>query len=277
MMRRNLINLQRPLSLRDIRLVIANFQCCWLDLLTMLAYYQDYWDCVHNLQPGVGPWDVNTDLMGVFTNKDSVTLTLWEVGMLVWHISIDVLPSDLRIGKRVTMTWDLDIETNLDDVQLLSPIHTGFDGEAWTYLCWPIGNLAIGNYIPLLWSEMWDDWIKHAGSPNANSAIVAEMFLPSVPSTSSAILASPSLPLPLPLPLPAPSVTHVVEHALSPIMFSSCRQSNLKTILLGLVDEISACVMSAVGKTLSPLVTARNVQGHERCNQHEWLSSIWAC
>ena len=277
-MRRNLINLQRPLSLRDIRLVVADFQRCWLDLLAMLAYYRDYWDHVRNLQPEVGPWDVNTDLMGIFTDKDSVALTLWEAGIPVWHIhKIDALPSDLCVGKRVTMTWDPDIETNLDDVQLLSPIHTGFGGEAQAYLCQPIGNLAIGNYIPLLRSETWDDWIKRAGPPNANSAIVAETFSPSVPSTSSAILASSSLPLPLPLPLPAPSATCVVEHAPSPIVFSSRRQSDLKTILLGLVDDISACVMSAVGKTLSPLVTAWNVRGHERRNQREWLSSIWTC
>ena len=242
----------------------------------MLAYYRDYWDRVRNLQPGVGPWDVNTDLMGVFTDKDSVALTLWEAGIPVWHIrKIDALPSDLRIGKRVTMTWDPDIETNLDDVQPLSPIHTGFGGEAQAYLCRPIGNLAIGNYIPLLRSETWDNWIKRAGPPNANSAIVAETFSPSVPSASSAVLAGPSLPLPLPL--PAPSATRVVEHASSPIVFSSCRQSNLKTILPGLVDEISARVMSAVGKMLSPSVTAQNVRGHERCNQREWLSSIWTC
>ena len=201
-MRRNLINLRRPLSLRDIRLVVADFQRCWLDLLAMLAYYRDYRDHVRNLQPGVGPWNVNTDLMGVFTDKDSVALTLWEAGVPVWHIrKIDALPSDLHVSKRVTMTWDLDIKTNLDDVQPLSPIHTGFGGEARAYLCQPIGNLAIGNYIPLLRSETWDDWIKRAGPPNANSAIVAETFSPSVPSTSqpfSPVLHSLSLSLSLP-------------------------------------------------------------------------------
>ncbi|KAF8436867.1 hypothetical protein L210DRAFT_3647701 [Boletus edulis BED1] len=207
-MRRNLINVRRPLSLRDICLVVANFQHCWLDLLAMLLYYQDYWDCVRNLQPGMGPWDVNTRLMGVFTNKDSMALNLWEAGVPVWHIcKIDSLPSDLRINKRVTMTWDKDIETHLDDVQPLSPIHTGF--------------------------ETLDDWIKHAGPSNAKSATVAETFSPSAPSTSLAILAGPSN-----------------HHALPPP--SATRQADLKTILPGLVDEISAHVISKVGKTLSP-------------------------
>ena len=159
-MRRNLVNLRRSLSLQDIHLVVADFQRCWMDLFAMLQYYQDLRDRCRNLQSTMGPWDVNPNWMGVFTDKDSLVLSLWEAGVPVWHIrKIESLPKDLRVGKRVSMKWDPDIETNHDPDSPHTAIYTGFGGEARAYLCRLIGNLALGNYIPLLSSEIWDNWV----------------------------------------------------------------------------------------------------------------------
>lgn len=158
-MQRNLVNLGRPLSLQDICLVVADFQQCWMDLFAMLQFYQDVQDHCLNLQTNtMGTWNVNPNWMGVFTDKDSLALLMWEVGMLVWHIrKIASLPIDLRVGKRVLMKWDPDIETQHDPDSFHTTIHTGFSGKARAYLYQPISNLALGNYIPLLLSESWDN------------------------------------------------------------------------------------------------------------------------
>ena len=79
----------------------------------------------------MGPWDVNPNWMGVFTDKDSLVLSLWEAGVPVWHIrKIESLPKDLRVGKRVSMKWDPDIETNHDPDSPHTAIYTSFGGEA---------------------------------------------------------------------------------------------------------------------------------------------------
>ena len=95
-MRHNLVNLRRSLSLRDIRLVVADFQRCWMDLLAMLQYYQDLQDRCRNLRSTMGPWDINPNWMGVFTDKDSLVLSLWEAAVPVWHIrKIESLPKEI--------------------------------------------------------------------------------------------------------------------------------------------------------------------------------------
>jgi hypothetical protein len=127
----------------------------------------------------MGPWDVNPNWMGVFMDKDSLVLSLWEAGVPVWHIhKIKSLLKDLCVGKRVSMKWDPDIETHHDPASPHTAIHTRFRGEARAYLCRPIGNLALGNYVPLLLSESWDTWVKCAAPPNSNSLMATETFSP---------------------------------------------------------------------------------------------------
>ena len=131
-----------------------------MDLFAMLQYYQDVRDRCRNLQSTMGLWDVNPNWMDVFTDKDSLVLSLWKASMLVWHVcKIESLPKDLQVGKSVLMKWDPDIETNHDPDSPHAAIHTSFSGEAQAYLCRPIGNLALGNYIPLLSLESWDNWV----------------------------------------------------------------------------------------------------------------------
>jgi hypothetical protein len=131
-MRHNLGNMCRLLSLRDICLMVADFQRCWMDLFMMLQYYQDVRDHCRNLRSNtMGPWDVNPNWMGVFMDKDSLVHSLWEARMPVWHIhKIKSLPKDLCIGKRVLMKWDPDIETHHDPASPHTAIHTGFRGKA---------------------------------------------------------------------------------------------------------------------------------------------------
>ena len=264
-MRRNLVNLCRSLSLQDIRLVVADFQQCWMDLFAMLQYYQDVRDRCRNLQSTMGPWDINPNWMGVFTAKDSLVLSLWEAGMPVWHIyKIESLPKDLQVGKRVSMKWDPDIETNHDPDSPHTAIHTSFGGEARAYLCQPIGNLALGNYIPLLLSESWDNWVQRAAS---NHPIGAETFSPSVPSSSSVTLPGPSS-----LSGPSSSSVAVVQWPPSPIVFGSRHEPDLKALIPELVDEISARVIGEVGKMLAQSITTWNARGKERHIQHKLLT-----
>jgi hypothetical protein len=219
----------------------------------------------------MGPWDVNPNWMGVFMDKDSLVLSLWEAGVPVWHIrKIESLSKDLCIGKRVSMKWDPDIETHHDPASPHTTIHTGFGGEARAYLCWLIGNLALGNYVPLLSSESWDTWAKCAAPPNGNSLMATETFLPSFPASASAIVAGPSS-LAHPYPVPSSSSV-VVQRPPSPIVFGSRRQLDLKALIPELVEEISARVVGEVGKTLAHSVTTQHARGQERCTQLKLLT-----
>jgi hypothetical protein len=157
--------------------------------------------------------------------------------MPVWHIhKIKSLPKDLCIGKRVLMKWDPDIETHHDPASPHTAIHTGFRGKARAYLCRPIGNLALGNYVPLLSSESWDTWIKRAAPPNSNSFMATETFSPSFPASASVTVAGPSS-LARPYPVPSSS-SAVVQWPPSSIVFGSRRQLDLKALIPELVEEI---------------------------------------
>ena len=231
----------------------------------MLQYYQDVQDRCRNLQSTMGPWDVNPNWMGVFTDKDLLVLSLWEASVPVWHIrKIENLPKDLRVGKRVSMKWDPDIKTNHNPESAHAIIHTGFGGKARAYLCCPIGNLALGNYVPLLSSESWDNWVQCAAS---HHFIGAETFSPSVLSSSSAMVTGPST-----LSGATSSSAVVVQRPPSPIVFGSRCQPDLKALIPELVDEISAHIVGKVGKTLAQSITTRNAQGKERHAQHKSLA-----
>lgn len=158
-MRRNILKLRMPRKLRDIRILVADFQRCWLDLYAFLVYELEIRERRKALQANMAGWDVNTGWMGAFTDKESWVMRLWEAGIPVWHIrKIDDLPRGMKVGKRTLMKWNPDIETKLDPDDPASPVHTGFGGEARAYICRPIGLIPLTDSPGILPHETWDEW-----------------------------------------------------------------------------------------------------------------------
>lgn len=222
------------------RLAVADFKRCWLDLHALWIYYVDVRDHVHHLQSDFSTWTVNPDWMGAFTDKETVVLNLWESGIPVWHIrKLSDLPADLKIGKRTVMKWDVDIVTQHDVEQPHDPIHTGFGGEARAHLCRPVGQLSIRNYRPLVPTESWEEWRKRKDLPP----------LPSI-STSSTVA-----------PAAAPSAVPPPD-------------PDIQSLLPAMAEQISARVVDMVSKTVSQSLAGRQSRSDQRRGMRELTFSL---
>lgn len=249
-MRRNLLYLRNPASLRDIRLHVADFQRSWLDLYALLLFYTDVRDRARTLQPDMQPWDVDPTWMGTFTDRDSLVLTLWEAGCPVWHIrKVDSLPADLKVGERVVMTWDPDIVTELDPDEPNAVVHTGYGGEARAYLCRPLGHLQLSNYKPVVTTESWSDYLaRRPPSTSDNTSDLPD----SVDFTTSISISAPS------------------SYASTPIEFCSRRHPDFTT----LADQITSRVVEQVGRSVAQTQTSRQSRSHTRSNHRKHRDSL---
>lgn len=236
-MRRNLLKLRMPRKMRDLRLLVADFQRCWLDLYAFLVYELEIRPRRTKLDDNMAAWEVNTAWMGCFSDQESVVMKMWEAGIPVWHIrKLNELPPDLKIGRRSLMIWEEDVETHLYPADPASPVHTGFGGEARAYLCRPVGYMALTDGAGILPNETWDQWTKRSAAEG----------LSTVPHGPASSLAAPS------------------QRPPSPIVFSSRVPPDFRLLLPEIAEQISSLVVAQVGKAVSQSTTAREVRYRDR-------------
>ncbi|KAF9230003.1 hypothetical protein BU15DRAFT_16678, partial [Melanogaster broomeanus] len=83
---------------RDIILLTADFQRCFLDLYAYLTFQFDGVNDRARFMLPDDNWDVNTDWMGAFTDRASLAFTLFQAGIPVWLVrDQSQMPKDVRV------------------------------------------------------------------------------------------------------------------------------------------------------------------------------------
>ncbi|KIJ58436.1 hypothetical protein HYDPIDRAFT_34186 [Hydnomerulius pinastri MD-312] len=234
-MQRHVRTLQQiPMFRRDIILVFADFQRCFLDLYAFLTFHLNgVKDRVVNLRNKWESWDVNKDWMGAFTDRASFAYTLFQAGVPVWFVH-----PESQIPK--------DIPTRT--------IHTGVAGQARAYLTRPAGSVETCNYSALIPRESLKQWITRTATSVPTTSAASVPDAPTVPS-----LGQPQAPLlgqvvpPLPRPPSLP-------------MHPRCSGGGgvIKSMSKDAMTQLSQRLVGDLGKAISPSLSARLGRIEER-------------
>ncbi|KAF9231670.1 hypothetical protein BU15DRAFT_68149 [Melanogaster broomeanus] len=227
---------------RDIILLTADFQRCFLDLYAYLTFQFDGVNDRARFMLPDDNWDVNTDWMGAFTDRASLAFTLFQAGIPVWLVrDQSQMPKDVRVGFPSLLRWDQNIVTKDFKREPCRTIHTGIAGQARAYLSRPTGMVETSDYSTTLPTESLEEWRNRSRTSSSTA----------LPSSSSLLPAAPPVAMPARPP--------------SPPMHPRQRGGGVvEEISNDLLDKLSKRLVGDIGKAISPSISARMERMEQR-------------
>ncbi|KAF9233700.1 hypothetical protein BU15DRAFT_79861 [Melanogaster broomeanus] len=184
-----------PMYRRDIILLTADFQQCFLDLYAYLTFQFDGVNDRARFMLPDDNWDVNTDWMGAFTDRASLAFTLFQAGIPVWLVRHQSqIPKDIRISFPSLLRWDQNVVTKDFKEQPCRTIHTGVAGQARAYLSRPTGMVETSDYSTMLPTESLDEWHNHSNIHPSTALPSSSSLLPTAAPAPAAMPAQPPSP-----------------------------------------------------------------------------------